>query len=210
LLGVATVVVASFGCSANPPPPDCRGEGWAYYQDRVDGVARAARVCVTGTVTMFGSTTRPPWDGERWLWIRFGVASAEGNSPPFCGGALLSFSNVVLRTGLSGNVTSGPDWNVRSSEPVVQASITVAGAGATCPAGDQFGRVTGGTWHVIQGGTWDEVVEVEARDVTVAPVAGHSLRIVRMRFRMRLPSMPVGGGGADAGAFWDTGSDGAD
>jgi hypothetical protein len=107
--------------------------------------------------------------------------------------AAAGFYNIPLHTGARGLLDSTP-YTVPAEPWVPQVILWVleflsSGSDSPCsPGGDgEFAVLTGGTWHVLQGGSdAGDWIEIEARDVTFEPLGGHDFRLDRMLWRAQL------------------------
>ena len=114
--------------------------------------------------------------------------------PELLCGAIFDFHNVYpLETGTSGILENlcgpfpcdslpraGTNTTYHASpEETIPCARRADGMGVSAV-------ITGGTWHVLQGGAEGDWVTVEARDVTFERILGHTLRFDRMRWHVLL------------------------
>lgn len=107
---------------------------------------------------------------------------------PFCGFEAI-FDNTPFVNGSTGSVSSDR-WAIGGDGQLPNTFIrqrTASTLELCRMGGEAFAVPTGGTWHVIQGGTLGEIIEVEFRDVSFEPVDGHELTYDYIRWRVRLP-----------------------
>ncbi len=193
----ALAAAALLSCGRRPDPVVCDGAGWSTYDGFADGAGDIRSGCVVAQAWNFVRGGGLPFRGPVEREIRF------FREPPQLAGSFcmpwLSFMNTQLVSGASGALQMGYDGQYRSSAPAVLTLAAAVDSPGTC-SGNVQATLTGGTWHVIQGGDSGDVVEVEARNVTFAPVNGRTLRIDRMWWRVRLPPPPgLDDAGTDGG-----------
>lgn len=148
----------------------CLEEPWAYGHSASDSVS-ASRAALEVRLTFIGSLELLP------------------PTLPFCTLFEATFDNMLFVTGATGPVSSDR-WAIGdgTSSNVFPDQRTAATQQLCTSGGDGVALPTSGTWHVLQGGELGEIVEVEFRDVTFAPVDGHELRYDYIRWRVRLPA----------------------
>ena len=124
-------------------------------------------------------------------WIR--EPDPRSRLPQGICGAGADFYSTPLATGANGPLGSIPythpayPWEPQVILWVVEDLST--GSDSPCPpgGGGEFAVLTGGTWHVLQGGSdAGDWIEVEAHDVTFEPLGEHDFRFDRMRWRAQL------------------------
>lgn len=100
--------------------------------------------------------------------------------------------NLELETGGTGLVQQG----VLGPSPCdleYFGFVLNLGSEAECASGGrESARVSGGTYGVLQGGSVGDVVEVELRDITFEPIAGHIVVFHRVLYHVRLYDPAVG------------------
>jgi hypothetical protein len=165
---------------------ECDGETWGRYEWVADGVEGESGC---HPLLAFGSTA--VMDGPA-TEIRIGgpgaLAEPRYMPLPFClvGIELL---NIDLRTGEAGTVAPTAEIPDRRT-PAFWVRVDVTrGDHAAC--GEIPPATTGGSWRILQGGTWGSIIDVEVRDVTFEPFDGHELVIPYGRWVARLPLDPI-------------------
>jgi len=130
------------------------------------------------------------------LEMHFGYRDEPGRDPaetrglprPLCGAALV-FENTTVDSGASGELVdleTLPDSGYVARVGVLVGYDTTPEDGACNPGNDRAAVRPGGTWRVLTGGTFGDIVEVEARDVHVEDAGGHTVTFERMYWRVRL------------------------
>jgi hypothetical protein len=57
--------------------------------------------------------------------------------------------------------------------------------------GSEQRAATAGSWRVLRGGSWGDVVDIEAEDLTFEAFDGHAIEVPYARWRVSLGSTPV-------------------
>ena len=195
----------TLACSAIVPPdggtmdgsvPSCAGDAYTQFDWNVDGVVgQTPCVHAYGTGWISGTTSNV----EPLSYIVGPDGSPESHPPleslpsaPLCLAAVYIY-NIPLRTGATGGMAADRPYDARPA--FVATADFVDGGGANCytlePVGRQNLHATGGTWTVLQGGSWGDVVDIEARDVTFEPFLGHAVQIPYVRWRVMMVAEPV-------------------
>jgi hypothetical protein len=176
--------------------PLCMGDDWTSFDWIVDSVA-GRTPCVHAYGTGWISSARPSVEPLAYIIGPDGTPEVHPPleilpQPPLCLAAAYVY-NTALRTGATGGMAADQPYDSRPAF-VVTADF-VDGGGANCYTRDIVGRegrhATGGTWTVLQGGSWGDVVDIEARDVTFEPFLGHTVAIPYVRWRVRLTDAPL-------------------
>lgn len=165
--------------------PRCPGEAY-YYEWVIDG-ERGFTEC--GVATGQGSTSAAFGDSiPRSTHILSGIAVSDPPHP-LCGGTEFWFANMDLVTGGSGLIA--PDRNYTDQESSVWAR-TQAAFGVDCydDLSDNAVPISG-SWHVVEGGGWGDVVTVEVRDLLFEPGNGLDVEIPYYFWRGRLTDSPI-------------------
>jgi len=211
LLRVAVLALPSLfllacgGASHTPDaaPPDaggpvCEGDGWQVMDWVVDGESgRTPCMPAYGVGAVSGGHT----DGAEPLayWIGPALTSESDPAflarPPLCEVGLAIY-NIELPDGARGDELAAARPHDARPAFIVLGEIVHGGAELCLvqvpPDGAREGwPATAGTWRVLQGGSWGDVVDIEAEGLTFDPVDGHTIEVPYARWRVALPVEPI-------------------
>jgi hypothetical protein len=171
--------------------PEVWSTGWLSHEWVYDGV-RGETGCVAASCLVFTSE-RPPY--ARWLAemnydSRVPRGPLRGLPEPdrFCGLGVQIYNLNPLATGATGELAAAPAiWDA----PAVLVNLVWATRPGGCPDGFYDVMRGAGTYTVLQGGDIGDVIEIEARNVTFAPLTdSHTFELPRVHFKVYLERGP--------------------
>lgn len=159
----------------------CPGE--AYYFDwSIDG-EHGTTEC--GEAYGYGSTSTEFGDSKPQSTVLLGGIALEAPHP-LCGGSEFWFANIELVTGARGSVASVRSYSDQEPSVWVRTQAAIEGV-----CGGEEALTMSGSWHVLDGGTWGDVVTVEFRDLVFQTYHGADIQISYYYWRGRLPDPPI-------------------
>lgn len=184
------------------PPPPCTTDEFVYVGWVLDGVA--GEVCspdasATGAIDNCTMAGCPPIS-PGILSFSFGAYPQCFVPHPYTSVGLYVY-NTELLEGAGGSLQA-EEGRLGRLRPLAAANDAPAyaevhlrfdyrGPGDCGPPPSDVAFSTGGTWHVVRAGSFGEMVEVEARDVTFGATSpGHEIRLTRVYWRVRIRSLP--------------------
>ncbi len=179
------LLAAPVACASNVFT--CPGENQAAYEGLVDGRADGPICVATDDYYAIRGWGLESWSRDQSR-ASFAFRGAWPVSRPFHG-ASFHLLDIPLETGRNGAFR--PDGPPVLTQPgaFVEASYG---------PGDLSNRPLlpiSGTWHVLRGGAWGDLVEVEIRNVRFPIIEGHTLEIRRLHWTVRISGSPPPDGG---------------
>lgn len=159
IVGCARHRTTQDGGVSDSAVPDC--EGATGYVRWRGGSERGTTRCVPSSTN--GSIGPSPRDGFPEIEYFIGLDSRQDGGS-LCGLGFQIF-NYELEVGVSATVN--PEFLRTDSLPIVLSDAYFASPIYHCEVPRDFEQVlaSSGVWTVLQGGTWGDTVEMEARDL---------------------------------------------
>jgi hypothetical protein len=167
--------------------------GFTYFEYTFDGVPGN-----TGCVPSIATPTTRRTTNRTAPAVEIGIGpydtadtmpasdpNMRGLPHPVCA-ANIHFENTPLEDGSMGDLVDRDASVGDGLDPRVWAGVTSDATpdDGRCDMDLNTGTLLGGTWRVLTGGWVGDFVDIEARDVTFAPLEGHTFALTRMRFHV--------------------------